>query len=320
MTEFIAQLNDFSIQVFLLISVIILKFSLAKFIDINPWFIFTLYCQKLANKVNKPQHSVKQKQLSGFIAFIITLFPVAIILWLFGDFIVVTWLWHALLLFLALGEFNLRESSQEIAHALTVKQKQLARATLAPLVLRNVDTLSPMGLCKATIEMQILRYAQQYFMISCYFLFVNPLAALLVRLLLEMHYCWNRKQPSFSAFGQSIAITLAVLQWLPTRLLAFILMISNIGHHFIASLKNFASAFFQPDNNILLVIFSLSLDRQLGGVALYEQQKIRKVSFNSTAEAPSVKDIIRSSIIIRQINYFCISLLIIAAITSIYLY
>ncbi len=320
MIEFIAHLNGFATQVLLLLIVIILKASIAKFIDLKPLFIFTLYCQKLANKVNKPQHSIKQKQLSGFIALVITLLPIAIILWLFGDFIVVTWLWHALLLFLALGEFNLSENSQEIARALTVKQKQLARETLAPLVLRNVEKLSPMGLCKASIEMQLLRFAQQYFVISWYFLFIDPLAALLVRLLLEMHYCWNKKQPSFNAFGRSIAITVALLQWLPTRLLALILMISNIGHHFIASLKSFASAFFQLNNNILLAIFSLSLDHQLGGVALYEQQKIRKTTFNPTAETPSIEDIIRASRIIRQISYFCLSLLIIAAITSIYLY
>ena len=320
MTDFILQLNSFSLNVLLLINVIIVKAILAKFIDIKPLFIFSLYCQKLAEKVNKPQHSAAQKQLSGFIALTISILPIAIILWLFADFIVVPWLWHALLLFIALGEFNLSATSKEIAQALKAKQKHFAREKLSHFVLRDVDKLSIMGLCKATIEMQILRYAQQYFIIACYFIFVSPLAALLLRLLLEMHYCWNRKQPSFFAFGQAITTTVALLQWLPIRLFSLIIVISNIGHNFSASLTAFNQHFFQLNNDIILAVFALSIDRQLSGVAMYEQQKLRKMSFNSLAEPPSINDITITSKIIKQISYFCLTLTIILSITISFLY
>jgi len=315
MIEFITQLNNFSVQVIILIGIIILKASLAKFVDIKPLFIFFVYCQKLASKVNKPQHTTKQKTLSGFIALLITLIPLAIILWLFADFIAVPWLWHALLLFVALGEFNLSAISQEIAQALKAKQKHFAREKLSFFVLRDVDKLSFMGLCKATIEMQLLRYVQCYFVIAFYFIFISPLAALLVRLLLEMHYCWNRKQPSFNAFGKAVATVTALLQWLPVRLFALILVISNIGHNFIVSLKAFIQYFLQGNNNIILAIFSLSIERQLSGVALYEQQKLRKPCFNISAQPPTINDIFITRKIIHQISFFSLTLLIIIAIT-----
>jgi adenosylcobinamide-phosphate synthase len=315
MNEFITSLNSFSTQVLLLVTVIIIKVILAKFVDIKPLFFFSLYCNKLAHKVNKPQHSTKQKQLSGLIALAITFIPLAIILWLFADFIMVPWLWHALLLFLAIGEFNLSTTSKEIAQALTANQKHFVREKLSSFVLREVDKLSTMGLCKATIEMQLLRYAQHYFVISFYFIFVSPLAALLVRLLIEMHYCWNRKQPSYIAFGHTIALITALIQWLPIRLLAFVLIISNIGHNFTASVFAFARHFFQLNNDILLAIFALSLHRQLSGVAIYEQQKLRKAKFNSQAATPTISDIITTTKIIQQISLFSLALLSIIAIS-----
>ncbi len=309
MTNFTLALNDFSIQILLFITVILVKFVLVKFVDIKPLSLFYLYCKKLAHKVNKPQHSNKQKKLSGIIALIITITPLAIILWLFADFIAVPWLWHGLLLFIALGEFHLSSSAQEIAQALKANQKHFAREKLAPLVLRDVEKLSTMGLCKATIEMLLLRYAQQYFVIGCYFIFASPLLALLVRLLLEMHYCWNKKQPNFTAFGQAVAMLTALLQWLPVRLLAIILLISNIGFNFSASLSAFVRYFFSLNNNIILAIFALGIDRQLSGVAMYEQQKLRKKSFNSVAQPPTIDDISRAINIIKQISYFCLALL-----------
>jgi len=320
MANWFTQLNDFSIDVLLLIVVILLKLFMAHFLPIltknEPLQFFNWYCQQLASKVNKSNNSISQQHISGFIAVLITFLPLSIILWLFEDFIAVTWLWHAILLYLAIGNFKLSLASKAISQSLSLKQNHLAKQTLKPWILRNVDNLSTMGIAKTTIEMQLLRYLQNYLLIAFYFLSVGALSALLIKLAIMMHYCWNTKLNKYHHFGHFISLVVTLVQWLPNRIFTLMIMLTCIGNNALKNTKKLSGQWFNLNNNIVIHSLALSLNIQLAGVAMYNDVKLRRKSFNDNGNQPQTSDILAANKVILHIFYFLLALTILTAITT----
>lgn len=307
MTDFIT-LSSFSYQLLILLVVIGCKAIISHFIPHEPLRFFQFYCQKLSDKVNKPQNSPQQQTIAGLIAILVTLFPIAIILYLFEAFIEVNVLWQAFLLYIAIGSFGLAHTNKNIAQALVSKQNYLAKQTLKALVLRETEPLSSLGLSKTSIEMQLLRTLQQGYTVAIIFLIAGPLTAIIYRLLLEMHYCWNTKLVSYNHFGIYSKHLTNFLQWLPVRVFSLLLIFTSIGKNFVLFWRLSKHSFFQLNNNIALLLLALSLEIKLGGVALYDnqnegKQKLRKISFNDLARQPQITDIIHASNKIKTIIY-----------------
>jgi adenosylcobinamide-phosphate synthase len=319
MADFVT-LSPFSNQLLILLLVIGSKATISHFIRHEPLRFFQFYCQKLSDKVNKPQNSSQQQTIAGFIAILVTLLPITIILYLFEAFTEVKFLWQALLLYIAMGSFGLAQTNKVIAQALVAKQNYFAKQTLKPWVLRETDSLSTLGLSKSSIEMQILRTLQQGYSVVIIFLIAGPLAALTYRLLLEMHYCWNTKLVSNQYFGLYSKRLVGLLQWLPVRIFALLILFTSIGKNFVLFFHLSKQHFFQLNNNIALLLLSLNLEIKLGGVALYHdknqgKQKLRKISFNELARQPEVTDIIHASNKIRGIIYLSLFFIIFVACT-----
>jgi adenosylcobinamide-phosphate synthase len=306
--------NQFSSTVLLLFAVILIKVLVSHLIIHQPFNFFNFYCQKLSNKVNNTQNSVKQQTTAGFIAVVITLVPLIIILWLFEMFIEVPWLWQAFLLYLAIGPFNLIVSSKSVALALVANQNYLAKQTLQPLLLRDTQQLSKIGLSKSCIEMQLLKTMQQNFVVICFFLVFGPLLALAYRLLLEMHYSWNIKQTTFSSFGKQVNILINVLQWLPVRLFTLMMLCIHSKQNLLLFWRLINGKIFQLNNDIALHCLALNLQVRLGGVAMYGGVKLQKVSFNDQARQPEPTDIIHTSTQLKYTLMIYSAMLIITAI------
>jgi adenosylcobinamide-phosphate synthase len=317
MADFIT-LSPFSFQLLILLIVIGSKALISHFIRHEPLRFFQFYCQKLSNKVNKPQNSPQQQTLAGFISVLVTLLPIAIILYLFEAFVEVNIIWQALLLYIAMGSFDLAQINKIIAQALVAKQNYFAKQTLKPWVLRETEPLSSLGLSKSSIEMQLLRTLQQGYVVAIIFLISGPLAAIIYRLLLEMHYCWNTKLVSYNHFGLYSKRLVNLLQWLPVRIFALLLLFTSIGKNFVLFWRLSKQHFFQLNNNIALLLLALNLEIKLGGVALYKdqnqgEQKLRKVSFNDLARQPQATDIIHANNKIKGIIYLSLFFIIFVA-------
>lgn len=307
MTDF-STLSSFSYQLLILLTVVSTKAVVSHFVTHEPLQLFQFYCQKLNEKVNKPQNSSQQQTIAGLIAILVTLLPIAIILYLFEAFIEVNFLWQALLLYIAIGSFGLSQINKSIAQALVAKQNYFAKQTLKPLLLRETEPLSSLGLSKACIEMQLLRTLQQGYTVAVIFLFGGPLSAIIYRLLLEMHYCWNTKLSSNIHFGLYSKHLVILLQWLPVRIFSLLLLFTSIGKNFVLFWRLCKAHFFQFDNDIALLLLALNLEIKLGGVALYnnvnkEKVKLRKPSFNDLARQPQITDIVHASSKIKSIIY-----------------
>ncbi len=309
MTDF-NDLSSFSYQLLILLTVILSKAVISHFVHHEPLRYFQFYCQKLSNKVNKQHNSPQQQAIAGLVAIVITLSPIAIILWLFEAFVAVDFLWQALLLYLAIGSFGLAKINKTIAQALASKQDYLAKQTLKLWTLRETDPLSSLGLSKTSIEMLLLRTLQQGYTVAAIFIAFGPLSALCYRLVLEMHYCWNTKLAKYNHFGLYSQLIVHILQWLPVRIFSLLLLLSSIGKNFILFWRLSKHHFFKLNNNIVLLQLALNLEIKLGGVAMYndgdKKEKLRKVSFNNLARQPQITDIIHANKKIKAIIYISI--------------
>lgn len=312
------SLSPFSYQLLILMTVIISKGVISHFLSHEPLRFYQFYCQKLGDKVNKPQNSQQQQTISGSVAIIITLVPIGVILWLFEAFVEVDILWQALLLYLAMGSFGLSQVNKSIAQAIVAKQNYLAKQTLKPWVLRETEQLSSLGLSKAAIEMKLLRTLQQGYVVAVIFLAAGPLAALLFRLLLEMHYCWNCKLERYSHFGQHCKILVNFLQWVPIRVFSLLILFTSLGQNLLLFWRLSKKHFFHLDNNIALLLLALSLEVKLGGVAKYANNdgistKLNKTSYNDLARQPQVTDIIHANSKVNYLVWFSLLLLLLTA-------
>lgn len=300
----------------MLLLVITIKAIIGAFITHQPLSFFNFYCQRLADKVNKASNSARQQNISGLIAILVTLTPLVAILWLFETFIEVPWLWHGLLLYLALGNIGLGRINKTVARELVANNSYLAKQALSPLLLRQTEQLSTLGLSKACIEMQVLRSSQLLVCVGFYYLIFGPLAALSFRLLIEMHYVWNIKLGRYRHFGAAINHIVQLLQWLPSRLFAIILLLGTIGQNTLLNWRLTSGKFLTMGNGLLLHILALGLEVKLSGVAMYQGTKLRKVSFNDHARQPQATDIIHANKRINYALYICILLVMMLMIIS----
>ena len=299
----INNIPSFTWSVVILFSVLLLKWGINRTLNrdhYDPLNAFQFYNFQLAKKVNNPYNSQTQQKIAGLIAIIVTLLPLLIILWLFEAFIEVLWIWEGMLLYFSLGSLTLGHNGKKLAQLLVANKQYEAKQYLQDFVLRDTKPLSNMGLSKACIEMQLLKTLQQHITVVFYFIAIGPLAALAYRLLLEMHYSWNTKLKNHMSFGQPVNIIVNILQWVPIRLFTLLLLLSATRINITLCWRLIRSQFFRLNNNIALNCLALSLQIKLGGVAMYEEIKVRKVSFNEQGRQPEPSDIIHADKQIKQ--------------------
>jgi adenosylcobinamide-phosphate synthase len=309
----LTELTPFTYHVLILMVVLFIKSIVSHFITHEPLRFFRFYCVQLGNKVNNSKNSTPHQTIAGLLALLVTLVPIVIILWLFADFVAVDYLWKGLLLYFALGNLNLGKINKTLAQALVAKKNYLAKQILKPLLLRETEQLSQVGLSKAAIEMQLLRSVQQIYVVSFLFVFFGPLAALSYRLLLEMHYCWNTKLAPYKHFGFYSQLFIQLIQWLPSRLMALLILLSTVGQGSLLFWRLTRGHLCKLNNDFIIAVFAFSLAVRLGGVAMYQQEKLRKLAFNDLGKQPEPRDIIKATQKINLAIYSSLFLLVLLA-------
>ncbi|REL25537.1 cobalamin biosynthesis protein CbiB [Thalassotalea euphylliae] len=297
-------------SLFLLLAVLLVKRVLQTIAAHNPWQFFQFFCYQLANKVNKVENGQSQQSISGFVAVVVTFTPLFVILWLFADFVAVPHLWQALLLYFALGSLTLVPTAKKIIKALSTGDNYKAKQTLKPLVLRETEQLSAMGLSKATIEVLIVKHMQLTVSVILIYLVAGPLAAVSYRLLLEMHYAWNPKRPNMATFGGFANALSQVLTWLPSRLFLLAGLLLSFGQQSTLLWRLTLPKFFQLNNDALIQFFAIALNIKLAGVAMYDGKKLRRTEFNSKGRAPDRNAVAQSYQFIGRINTLLVVLVI----------
>jgi len=240
----------------------------------HPLSFARLLARRMADKVHpSTERSELQQKISGSLAIFMLLLPLAMILLIFTSMAHFPLFFDALLLLVALQYQTVVKRSHKVAKALGQQKKVLARQTLAHMVLRETERLSPIGIAKATIESLLLRFAQQYCSVIFYYLIFGGVGALCYRLIYEFSHCWNIKIHRFRSFGYPAAKIMHIMQFIPVRLYGLIFMLAqNIS----GGLAAWRSGSKNPCSHVwLLTIGGGALGIELGGPAYYNDQKIR---------------------------------------------
>lgn len=307
--EFISAIPPQFHSIALLVVVMLAKYILERLSPHQPWQFFSFFCQQLAAKVNKEENGAKQQFISGVVAVLVTFTPLWVILWLFGGFIEVAFLWQSLLLYLALGPLTFKHSANSIIKSIDSGDKYQAKQTLQKLALRETSSLSVMGLSKASIEMLVLKPLQQTITVSILFLIGGGLLAISYRLILEMHYAWNQKLYKMRSFGRFANAVTQIFTWLPSRMILIGGLFLSFGQQSRLLWRLTMPHFFKLDNNALMQFFALALNVRLGGVAMYNGAKLRREEFNSKGKQPELQDIRQCYRFLDRINYLIIILI-----------
>lgn len=272
--------------------------------DYQPLTFFRIFAKQLAAKVHPdPNRATSQQLISGSLALALVMLPTLALLaplyWL-SDWPLVL---DGLLLYFCLDFVHYRQQSHKIALAISQQQNSRAKDLLQPLVLRQTQSLSSAGLCKANIEMLWLRTAKQWVGVSFWFLIGGGLAAVAYRLLLLCNQQWNDKQNNFRYFGRPASL---LTQWasFPGSLITALLL---------AFLTDITGAFRQwreasglklcLPHLLVLGALASALRVNLAGPVIYQQQKNQRKRIGPS-HLPQVGDVLGSLKLNRQFQLY----------------
>lgn len=215
------------------LAILVVVMMLEKFVSwpdkVHPLTLLNSMAKTMGEKVHRdPNRTASQQRFSGVLAIIVLCLPVMFIIAVILFFAEFAFFFDGLLLFIALRFQPVLEGSKKIQKALSNRKKALARYQLSLWTLRESESLSELGICKASIETMLLRFSYQYMSVIFWYLIGGGIAALLYRFVYEMSHTWNIKNPHFTHFGRPVSWLSLILQWIPVRLtgLLFILAVN----------------------------------------------------------------------------------------------
>lgn len=255
--------------------------------NIDPLRFFRFVCQRMAAKVLGQDYSPKQLSISGSLALLSLIAPLLVLVYIVLQFASYQWVLDTILLWILIQYTgNLRIMLRGI-DALKSNKMQLAKELLQQILLRNTQTLSPLGLTKASHETIFLRYHHQQFTTILCYLLLGPIAALCYRLCYEANQVWNIKLSTFTYFGRTTNIIVQFVQ-LPVSLLvsiSFVLtsrpkvLITHLQQkQFFNSIKNLLH--FNGNQSVLLQTLSSALPINTGGPIMYGENKCQRTRYS----------------------------------------
>ncbi|SNY53999.1 adenosylcobinamide-phosphate synthase [Arsukibacterium tuosuense] len=255
--------------------------------------------QRLAKKVHPDiSRSHFQQQLSGTLALLLVLALTLAIAYCFYLVSELPLVLDVLILYFCLGSRLSLQQAAAVADSINRQQLTLARERARPLLLRDRQNLSAMGLSKACIESLLLQNAANLIAVLFWFLIGGGLMALAYTLLQIAARQWNSKLPHYRYFGRTAArcYQLAVA---PGLLISALLLAVQTGLS--GAWRNYRATdalFFNWPSRILLATGASALGRKLGGPAYYAGSKTARQRLGSGTE-PTANDILRTILLVN---------------------
>jgi adenosylcobinamide-phosphate synthase len=248
----------------------------------HPLSVFRIAAFNLAKKVNPmTERAISQRKIAGFLAPLVLVVPLITILLIAQTMVAVPIVLDGVLMLLALSFAPAIKTFKQIANALGQEQKLIARQLLQPLVLRETENLSTMGIAKASVECLLLRFSHQYLSVIFIYLIAGGVAAIAYRLFFEMAQQWNRKLPHNQNFAAFTSHLVNLIQYLPSRLLSLLLVLFGSARKFYTALASNPQWLGSGNTRWILAAASSTLKISLGGAIIYAGQKIRRPVFKS---------------------------------------
>ena len=284
--SFIEQYSTY----FSIIAVALLSFFISLPKDLNPLSAVELIFKQIAIKVNLDNRSDSYKRLASLLSISLIYLPTILIISQLYNIVFQPITIDILMLFILLSWHDKKRIYLQISEALKRNNLAQAKFKLASLTERETKPLSLMGVNKATIESMVLQLTASWFAVIFWYMVTGLYGAIFYRTVQICAQQWNAKQ-SVNATLAAIPSFLYTLMLFPVHLLVSFTFslydkpIHNIPQKFKQSLlwHHFSSG-------LMLSSFALSMQFELGGVRLYQDQKITYATLGNTA-APAVEKI-----------------------------
>jgi adenosylcobinamide-phosphate synthase len=260
--------------------------------------------QRLVKRVNRKNASGQQQWLTGLLLPWVVIVPSLIASWSVRNLAPWEALFDILLLSWLLESQPIKEALLAIRQLLQQDKLALARLQLSRWVLRDTQSLSSMGVCKAAIEMSILRLMGQWITIAFGYLLLGIHGALFCRLIQLLAQSCNMKLETNRICGEFSARMLQTLNTIPVFL--FLLLQLSQPRGFTAIKNAFRQFRHWPaiTSGLLLSNIGTSLGIGLGGPRFYQGNKIRYARIGAHHD-PSVTALFSGYHRLIRLGWFC---------------
>ena len=254
--------------------------------SVDPLLFFKFLCQRMATKVLHPRYSSRQLTTSGSLALLVLVLPLLIIFYFVYQFASYQWLLDLLLLWILLQFTHRKKTVYKGISALQDGKNKLAKDLIQQEVLRNTQSLSSLGLAKASLESIFLRYHHQQFTTIICYLLLGPIAALCYRLCYEANQVWNIKLSKFHYFGQLTNKVTQLFQIVPSVIMSFSFVFLSSPRDLISHCKQkqllpeLKQALCLKGNlGLLLQTLSSAVNINTGGPVMYNNEKVQRTRY-----------------------------------------
>lgn len=225
--------------------------------------------------------------ISSVLLNLMTLVPAALLLWCLNVLVPFDCIYDLLILLFCFDLASLRRSALDCAYQLRHGNKEEARNAVRPFVLREVDTLSHMGIAKAATESLPLNILEGIYVPLFWYLLFGPTMAFLSTFAVIMNKAANPKLPGNFYFGR-LNVTLARTFCLFPGFLMLAML--GLATSFPALKKAWEQRHLHPNVISALVIATLGsyLDISLGGPRIYNGEKIRLANLGGITDPAPV--------------------------------
>lgn len=268
----------------------------------NPFSLFELICFRLAERLYKPSYSNKYQYFAASFAALLWISCACIVILGVLQFAEYPWFFDAIILYLCLHYPFGRSSLNRISRYLQSGQKRAAKEVLQPYVRRNTAKLSDVGIVKATIEAQLLRYYRLFLLpLTLYYVFSIEVM-FVVHLLQITQMQFSKLAGPNSAFAKPLGWVNYWLEWLPVRLLSLPLLVSQLKRASILQ-KHYLPNALYGNSYWLLCIASAHLQHQLCGPVYYGEQRHNKARISDNP-LPTINTISKTAHLVRYSSFF----------------
>lgn len=251
----------------------------------HPITLWHKFAELLADKVNTQQNH-QQSLISGSLALLLMLFPSLAVLFALKPLVWQPQLLELALLLLALDWRSNDSLAQALVRAMANEDKPAARSLLAPYLNRETTALSQLGIGKAAAETLIMGYGRNVVAVLFWFALSGGIGALMYRLTAELARAWSPSRAGFLPFGLAAVRITALLDYVPLRLFALMVLAGKQANLTWQSLRQQALSWPLPGPAWLLCAVGNKLHLSLGGPAIYQGRRVERAKIGGRI-APS---------------------------------
>jgi len=302
---FIEENSDY----FSFISVALFSFFTSLPKDLNPLSAVALMFQQIAEKVNREDRSDSYKRLASILSICLIYLPSILIISQLYNVVFESAFLEMLLLFLLLSWHDKKASYLQIFDALKRNNYAQAKFQLASLTQRNTKPLSLMGISKASIESMVLQLTCSWFAVLFWYLVSGIYGAIFYRTVQLCAQQWNAKDPAFTALSRIPSFIYSVMLFPVHLIVSFTFALydkplQNIPQKFKQSI-----AWHHFSSGLLLASFALSMQIELGGVRLYQENKVNyaRLGYNKAPGVDKIEQSLQRLSLSAWFWLFCIS-------------